>query len=150
MNGAILLCTDGSELAEAALRRGIDVLGPADRVVIATVVELTPPMDVVGTGLAGGIVSPQEAVRQDELLRAAGDEIVTRTRDALGLETAELTVLEGDAGSALVALAEHIEASAVVIGTRGRGGLRRAVLGSVSDHVVRNAPCPVVVCAPDS
>ena len=34
---------------------------------------------------------------------------------------------------------------AIVRGSRGRGGLRRAVLGSVSDHVVRNAPCPVVV-----
>jgi nucleotide-binding universal stress UspA family protein len=36
----------------------------------------------------------------------------------------------------------------MVVGTRGRGGLRRAVLGSVSDHVVRNAPCPVVVVGP--
>lgn len=34
---------------------------------------------------------------------------------------------------------------AIVIGTRGRGGIKRALLGSVSDYVVRNAPCPVVV-----
>jgi len=32
-----------------------------------------------------------------------------------------------------------------VVGSRGRGGLKRAVLGSVSDHLVRNAPCTVVV-----
>jgi nucleotide-binding universal stress UspA family protein len=36
-------------------------------------------------------------------------------------------------------------ARAVVLGTRGRGGIARALLGSVSDYVVRNAPCPVVV-----
>jgi nucleotide-binding universal stress UspA family protein len=32
-----------------------------------------------------------------------------------------------------------------VIGTRGRGDIKRALLGSVSDYLVRNAPCPVVV-----
>ena len=32
-----------------------------------------------------------------------------------------------------------------MVGSRGRGGLKRAVLGSVSDHIVRNAPCPVLV-----
>jgi len=39
---------------------------------------------------------------------------------------------------------EALRDGLAVLGTRGRGGLRRAVLGSVSDHVVRNAPCPVV------
>ena len=53
-------------------------------------------------------------------------------------------IVEGAPGPALCELAESVDASAIVIGTRGRGGLRRAVLGSVSDHVVRNAPCPVV------
>jgi nucleotide-binding universal stress UspA family protein len=142
---AILLCTDGSELAEAALRRGLAVLAPGERMVIATVVEPTPPMDVVGTGFAGGMVSPEQAMRVDEIRREAAEEIVARTRDALGLPTAELTVLDGIAGPALVDLAARLPAAVIVIGTRGRGGLRRAVLGSVSDHVVRNAPCPVVV-----
>jgi nucleotide-binding universal stress UspA family protein len=36
-----------------------------------------------------------------------------------------------------------------VLGTRGHGGLRRAVLGSVSDHVVRNCPCPVITVSMD-
>jgi nucleotide-binding universal stress UspA family protein len=34
------------------------------------------------------------------------------------------------------------------MGSRGRGGIKRALLGSVSDHVVRNAPCPVVIARP--
>jgi nucleotide-binding universal stress UspA family protein len=45
----------------------------------------------------------------------------------------------------LCELAEEIGAGAIVIGSRGRGGFKRALLGSVSDYVVRNAPCPVVV-----
>jgi nucleotide-binding universal stress UspA family protein len=38
-----------------------------------------------------------------------------------------------------------VDAVAIVVGSRGRGGLKRAFLGSVSDYVVRNAPCSVVV-----
>jgi nucleotide-binding universal stress UspA family protein len=150
MSDAILLCTDGSELADAALQRGLAVLAPSDRVVIATVFEPTSQIDVVGTGFAGGVVSPEQAMREDEIRRAAAEEILIRTRDALGLPMAELTALDGAAaGPALVDLAAQLPASVIVIGTRGRGGLRRAVLGSVSDHVVRNAPCPVVVSGTD-
>jgi nucleotide-binding universal stress UspA family protein len=54
-------------------------------------------------------------------------------------------VVGGDAGSTLCDLAEELDASAIVIGSRGRGGIRRALLGSVSDHVVRNAGRPVLV-----
>ena len=63
---------------------------------------------------------------------------------ALGLTNAETRVVMGPTGPALIELAEQLPASVMVIGTRGHGGLRRAVLGSVSDHVVRHAPCPVV------
>jgi nucleotide-binding universal stress UspA family protein len=42
-------------------------------------------------------------------------------------------------------LAADVDADALVIGSRGRGGLKRALLGSVSDYVVRNAPCSVIV-----
>ena len=36
-------------------------------------------------------------------------------------------------------------AALVVVGSRGRGAIRRALMGSVSSHVVHSAPCPVVV-----
>jgi nucleotide-binding universal stress UspA family protein len=45
----------------------------------------------------------------------------------------------------LVALGEELEAGLLVIGSRGRGGLRRALMGSVCDSVVRHAHCPVLV-----
>jgi len=57
----------------------------------------------------------------------------------------EKRVIEGEPGPALCRLAAEVGASAVILGSRGRGGLKRAFLGSVSDYVVRNAPCPVVV-----
>jgi nucleotide-binding universal stress UspA family protein len=58
---------------------------------------------------------------------------------------AEVLILEGVAGPALCKLARDAEAAAIVVGSRGRGGIKRAFLGSVSDYVVRNAPCSVVV-----
>ena len=144
----VLLCTDGSELADAALAAGLDVLGPQDRVVVATVVDAVDPTLVVGTGMAGGVISPEAAQRElDDRLDVARRQLAA-TIGALGLEGAEPTVLSGAPGPALCDLAGVLPASVMVIGTRGRGGLRRAVLGSVSDHVVRHAPCPVVTCRP--
>jgi nucleotide-binding universal stress UspA family protein len=141
----MLLCTDGSPLATTALRRGLEVVGAADRVVVATVVELTHPVDVVGGGHAGGVVSPAEAEHADEASLAAGKRLLADVAAQLALSDAETVVLDGAPGPALCELAASLPASVIVLGTRGIGGLRRAVLGSVSDHVVRNAPCPVVV-----
>ena len=45
----------------------------------------------------------------------------------------------------IVSLAEEIEAGLIVVGSRGLGGIRRALMGSVSDSVVRHAHCPVLV-----
>jgi nucleotide-binding universal stress UspA family protein len=45
----------------------------------------------------------------------------------------------------IVHLSEDIGAGLVVMGSRGRGGIRRALMGSVSDAVVRHAHCPVLV-----
>jgi nucleotide-binding universal stress UspA family protein len=45
----------------------------------------------------------------------------------------------------IVKLAEEIEAGLIAIGSRGQGGVRRALMGSVSDSVVRHAHCPVLV-----
>jgi nucleotide-binding universal stress UspA family protein len=143
---ALLLCTDGSELALAALARGLDVVAPHERVVVAAAVQLTHPIDVVGTGMAGGMISPETALAQDRAAEAWGEEAVAATCRHLGLEGVERTVVHGPAGPTLCQLAAELPADVIVLGSRGLGGLRRAVLGSVSDHVVRNAGCPVVVC----
>lgn len=87
---------------------------------------------------------PSERIDQRRAVReAAAQSVVTRGRRA-GV-TVSFLVWEGDPGPAIVeaAAAEHVDL--VVVGTRGRNRLERAVLGSVSDHVLRHAHCPVLL-----
>jgi nucleotide-binding universal stress UspA family protein len=51
----------------------------------------------------------------------------------------------GRPNAEIVALAEGVGARLIVLGSRGRGGVRRALMGSVSDSVVRHAHCPVLI-----
>jgi nucleotide-binding universal stress UspA family protein len=145
MADVIVLCADGSELSTRALAAGLAELRPAARVEIVTVVEHADPTLVVGTGIAGGTMTASEYEATDEARVERANAVLTDVASALGLGDARTTVLRGDPGPALCDYAAEIEARAIVIGTRGRGGIRRALLGSVSDHVVRNSPCPVVV-----
>jgi nucleotide-binding universal stress UspA family protein len=48
----------------------------------------------------------------------------------------------------IVKYAKEVHADIVVVGTHGRGGVSRLLMGSVAEHVVRNAPCPVLVVRP--
>lgn len=55
------------------------------------------------------------------------------------------TVLRGDPASSIVAYAKEAQADLIVVGTHGRTGVERLVLGSVAESVIRTAPCPVLV-----
>jgi nucleotide-binding universal stress UspA family protein len=144
-----MLCTDGSEFATEALLAGLRVLAPADRTLVVTVVEPGDASLVFGaSGLAGGVIDEQEYADMVAAQREAAKAILRDAVTALGLDgvaTVETLVTEGHPGRALCDLAAEREATVIVAGSRGRGGLKRALLGSVSDHLVRNAPCPVLV-----
>jgi nucleotide-binding universal stress UspA family protein len=76
----------------------------------------------------------------------AAQAVVVRGRQA-GIAVSFL-IWEGDPGPAIVEAAAAEEADIVVVGSHGRGRVGRFVLGSVSDHVVRNATAPVLVVRP--
>jgi nucleotide-binding universal stress UspA family protein len=145
MAGEILLCTDGSDLSTEALRAGIAVVrADAERVVV-TVNPGVDPTLVTGTGFAGGVMSGEEINAHEQAMDERAQTIIDEVTAALGLPPSAGLVVRGEPGSAICELAAERQAGAVVIGTRGRGGLKRALLGSTSDHIVRHAPCPVVV-----
>jgi len=56
----------------------------------------------------------------------------------------DYVTMAGRPGQAIAQIAGEFNADLVVVGTRGKGKLRRTILGSVSDYVVNHAPCPVV------
>src|SRR4051812_6807737 len=140
--------TDGSELSIEALRAGLALLPPEEDVLLVTVVDHGDPTLVSGTGMAGGVMTEGEVQELDAARLSEAEDVLRTTADALGRAGTETLALRGDAGRALCDLAAERGARAIVLGSRGRGGIKRALLGSVSDHVVRNAPCPVVITRP--
>ena len=62
----------------------------------------------------------------------------------------ESRVQFGLPGPMLCDLAGQLGVDAVVVGSQGRSGISRLALGSVSNYVVRNAPCPVLVVRPET
>jgi nucleotide-binding universal stress UspA family protein len=62
-----------------------------------------------------------------------------------GAKTVEAHLMLGRRDAAIVRLAEELEAGLIVVGSRGLGGMRKALIGSVSDSVVRHASRPVMV-----
>lgn len=145
MTGPIVLAADGSELSDRALVAGLAVLRQGTPLLLTTVLEPLDPTLVTGTGFAAGVMAPDDYDEEEREREAAATEELHGLRGTLGVPDAAVRVIRGEPGVALCQLAEDVGAAAIVIGSRGHGGLRRAVLGSVSDHVVRHAPCPVVV-----
>lgn len=143
----VLVATDGSDHAVEAARRGLSVLGAADEVAVMCVVH-TPAVVSSGmeSGFAGGMATPEVVDAAWVGAKEEADDSIDRTVAALpeGL-TVTRVVQTGEPGLAIVAAAEELGVDAVVIGSRGRGAIKRALLGSVSTHVVHNAPCPVLV-----
>ena len=72
------------------------------------------------------------------------DEEVERVRSAGGT-VAQAHLMKGEAAREIVHLAEDLGVGLIVMGSRGRRGIGRALMGSVSDSVVRHAHCPVLV-----
>lgn len=62
----------------------------------------------------------------------------------------EYILWSGEPSSSIASVAEAERADLIVVGTHGRARAGRFLLGSVSDHLVRSAPCPVMVVRPDA
>jgi nucleotide-binding universal stress UspA family protein len=88
---------------------------------------------------------------RDELERAAGEMAESRLEEQLqkieeaGAQIAGTHARVGFPDAQIVGLAGKLGAGLIVMGSRGLGPLKRALMGSVSDSVVRHASCPILV-----
>ena len=93
--------------------------------------------------------APESGIAANELVALAeqeGKRLLAGFRGRLALPASALEFVEvGQPASAIVNAAKAWPADIIVIGSHGRGGVRRALVGSVAEAVMRHAPCPVLV-----
>jgi nucleotide-binding universal stress UspA family protein len=133
----ILLATDLTSASSAATDQAIDLavrLGA--RLLVVTVMEPMKP--------GGARRSDRPDTRAARARQAQG---VVHLARAAGAD-ARFLVWDGDAGDGIVAASAAEGADLIIVGTHGRSTVGRFLLGSVSDHVVRHAACPVLVVRP--
>jgi nucleotide-binding universal stress UspA family protein len=142
----ILLATDGSEEAELAALRAVDLADATDSELHVVHVGVVPIFLKSYPGTLGHERRLYEEIEEmsRELLRKESWRV-----KASGGTVAGTHLRMGEVALEIVALAEELQADLIVMGSRGLGGVRRALMGSVSDSVVRHAHCPVLVVRPE-
>ncbi|RYZ04603.1 MAG: universal stress protein [Myxococcales bacterium] len=144
--GAVLAATDLSEpglpAIEAAARQAARLHG---KLVVMHAMELPREGDAA-MGLLGALpaLDPPDVRSQK---RALASQIVNSALSQLGAK-GEIVIAEDDAVEETLQLASSLPARLVVVGTHGRTGLARVVLGSRSSRILEKAPCSVLVTRP--
>ncbi|ELY49540.1 universal stress protein [Natronolimnohabitans innermongolicus] len=143
MPNSIIIPTDGSKYAEEAAEVGFEFATKLDATVHAVAVGDVSLAEVSAVGAA----PPQSKDDVTEIAIEWAEELAAEA-ERHGLE-AEPVVRTGTPAEEIADYAAELDADMIVIGTAGRTGLRKRILGSVTDEVVRTAPVPVVTVRPD-
>lgn len=133
---SVVVPTDGSEQARAAAERAVELA--------ATTGATLHAVNVVDVGVTGAAFDSAPVL---DSLEAAGERAVDAVRDraeATGVAAVETAVPRGTPSEAVVRYAADHDADRIVMGTHGRTGLDRLVLGSVTERVVRHSEVPVL------
>jgi nucleotide-binding universal stress UspA family protein len=137
----ILLATDGSEEAQLASTTAADLAEKTNSELHVLTVGPDYPLYEL----------PEHPAEFEDVLREnrrEAKEVLEQQAKRIeesGVSVKETHLREGRADEEIVEVAEEIGAGLIVMGSRGYGRLRRALLGSVSDAVVRYAHCPVTI-----
>ncbi|MFA9426093.1 universal stress protein [Natronorubrum sp. A-ect3] len=135
----ILIPTDGSEHAESAAETAIE---------LATIHDATVHVVCVAdTGPLGELRLPGDAASAEDAMRGQAQEYVDTIVERAEAADLEVTgaVLEGPPEHELLEYADDVGVDLIVMATRGRGGVQRMAMGSVTDHIVRFGDIPVFV-----
>ena len=138
MKPRIFVPFDFSASAERALAWAVDLqkTAGADAIRIVHAVNSRPP----GTGdVSLDILLPNEGE-----VAALENKMLDSARKYGGEAVAKVVAQANTVGDIILDEAQTTDSDLIVIGTHGRTGVKRILFGSVAEHVVRHAPCPVV------
>jgi len=139
----ILLATDGSDEAKLATQAATELSRETGSELHVVYVLPTPAQlighhlysDEIRESLIGGAERDAETFLKEQAERIGSD----------GGKVAETHFRSGDPDKEILRTAEALGVGLIVIGSRGLGAISRALIGSVSDSVVKHAHCPVLV-----
>jgi nucleotide-binding universal stress UspA family protein len=144
----VVVGTDLSELGDRAVLEALricDKYEPSELHVLSVADD-----QLVDVRLPGQDIGRSAKEAETFLCRRVG-KLVDQYRasgNALAIERVAVYVTTGSPAERIVSLAQSVDAELIVIGTHGRSGLKRALVGSVAEEVVRRAPCGVFVIRP--
>jgi nucleotide-binding universal stress UspA family protein len=143
----ILVPTDGSETANAGLREACKLA--KDQQAHLRVVHVVDEILAVSPELYGSMYD-----RIVENLRQAGTEVLAHAealahKHGLAVEKQLVEAMGRQVGELVIKVAEDWRPDLIVCGTHGRRGLRRIVMGSDAEYIVRHSPVPVLLIRKD-
>lgn len=143
----LLIATDGSDIADKALDAALEIAGAhGSKIIILT------STDPVATGLGGGgfgtidagtiLVTLEETYEQEarKLLDAAKQRAA-----AAGIEATSVHTPRQRAADAIIMMAEQAGCDTIIMGSHGRRGLQRVLLGSQASEVLARSKVPVLI-----
>lgn len=135
----ILIATDGSPSAFEALDMGLELA--AEQQADVTFIHVLPPDEfIVGRAGPGRPIPHHVEIDESETALLQAAEAAERAGVSYALER-----VSGETVDEIVAIAEGLEVDLIVVGSRGRGSVASALLGSVSSGVLKKAKRPVLI-----
>jgi nucleotide-binding universal stress UspA family protein len=138
----ILLPTDGSDIAFAAARRAVALAKLAGAAVHVVVVQEPYPYTGIGAANSAGL-QDHLAASQQQATEAIGP--IGELAQGAGVTLSSESVEGASTAEQIVEAAERAGADLIVMGSHGRTGLARAILGSVAAKVLELSPLPVMI-----
>jgi len=131
----VVVPIDFSDASRNALRAALELTGKLEKLHL---VHVLPPLEAISPAVVWGDLSDEK--REKEVHKFAKDFL-----DDEGLEDAQLEVRVGSPAHEITEYADQIDADLIVISSHGYHGLKRMIMGSVAESVIRHANCAVLV-----
>ncbi|MBI4698389.1 MAG: universal stress protein, partial [Nitrospirae bacterium] len=131
----ILLAADGSKYSKAAMEKAFDLAKSyGGQLKAVSVVDVTDEFQTVAPGIVEKLVREAKSIVEDLRNKAEADGVI-----------AETFVKEGETFQVITDLARQCQSDVIIMGSHGRTGIRRLLMGSVTEKVIGYAPCPVLI-----